>query len=650
MTQPDHLSTCDARHALRVCLALSRYNGINPVGNKDIEKLAEQALIQYEGIWHTRSKLERWLAAFETACQSNSHKYVFAPVMCATARYFHARLTCHREVRSCEGYLQYGIKNGLFDPVMENVPVEAARAADLMVKRYSPQFSFQSRSSSQGLPPTEHGVTMLFRVAAALAFGKPADNDPPEERMYYFNGLFQALLDRRITFASTILYGIGKKDWKYAPLSYNEPLDQFGIYSKEISPQTRYRGLPVRVWVPDFFMRRVDEDADWMLFDPEHCADLDSLRGEALKERYCHKERQAEKSGSKTIKAREMWRHITRLATSHPDSGILFLDALPEGRADRPEPPAGGINVAKHIGWEAPAEGGGEPEQMVVDVALLKESTTLLTEALGDVLHFAEESAYFIAERPIAISTHGWADALFMLQCPYFTPLVQQQYARIEEIVFQAAVKASADRAKRQGKAPGHEKSPWYKMEWPIHRAHKRQQELAGGESSALDDPTSAPLMAEAKKGLYSLSLLADSTIDYRSLARQMDCSPGADPYPGLVWEEMSTFHIHPWASHFLYAQGMWNGTLAELLLEGRQGARELAMLPTEMMRLLRVGREIEQTLLVSLAAFRQDFMSGAAMFQMYIDSEDTKSVSQASHLAWRLGLAQTPIFNPVKS
>ena len=43
-------------------------------------------------------------------------------------------------------------------------------------------------------------------------------------------------------------------------------------------------------WVPDLFMQRVFEDAEWTLFTPSEVPDLHDLTGEAFAERYAHYE------------------------------------------------------------------------------------------------------------------------------------------------------------------------------------------------------------------------------------------------------------------------------------------------------------------------------------------------------------------------
>ena len=51
-------------------------------------------------------------------------------------------------------------------------------------------------------------------------------------------------------------------------------------------PYRRTRTANTAVWISDEFMKRVQNDDDWYLFDPLEVADLNELYGKAFSERY----------------------------------------------------------------------------------------------------------------------------------------------------------------------------------------------------------------------------------------------------------------------------------------------------------------------------------------------------------------------------
>ncbi len=75
------------------------------------------------------------------------------------------------------------------------------------------------------------------------------------------------------------------------------------------------------LWISDLFMKRVQEDAIWTLFDPFQTRDLTNLYGEAFEKRYAEYEND-ENIIKETVKAKDLWRKIL---TSYFESGSPFL-------------------------------------------------------------------------------------------------------------------------------------------------------------------------------------------------------------------------------------------------------------------------------------------------------------------------------------
>jgi ribonucleoside-diphosphate reductase alpha chain len=83
-------------------------------------------------------------------------------------------------------------------------------------------------------------------------------------------------------------------------------------------------------WVPDLFMKRVEEDKNWTLFSPGETPDLHDLIGRAFEEKYEEYERKAqagEMDQFKSVPAKELWRKMLTMLfeTGHP--WITFKDS-----------------------------------------------------------------------------------------------------------------------------------------------------------------------------------------------------------------------------------------------------------------------------------------------------------------------------------
>ncbi len=75
------------------------------------------------------------------------------------------------------------------------------------------------------------------------------------------------------------------------------------------------------LWVCDLFMKRVEQNSYWTLFDPYLCSDLTELYGEEFEKRYCEYESM---NGiiKQTIHAKELWKKIL---TNYFEVGTPFL-------------------------------------------------------------------------------------------------------------------------------------------------------------------------------------------------------------------------------------------------------------------------------------------------------------------------------------
>ena len=85
----------------------------------------------------------------------------------------------------------------------------------------------------------------------------------------------------------------------------------------------RCHDLNTASWIPDLFMRRVQEEGDWYMFDPRECPDLHDLFGEDFDKKYDMYSKRAEEGEIKTFKkvpAKELWKKMLKVLfeTSHP--------------------------------------------------------------------------------------------------------------------------------------------------------------------------------------------------------------------------------------------------------------------------------------------------------------------------------------------
>ena len=86
----------------------------------------------------------------------------------------------------------------------------------------------------------------------------------------------------------------------------------------------RARDLFLALWISDLFMKRVETNSDWSLFDSNECIGLDDIYGDEYEELYVKYENEGK--AKKTVSSRKIWNYIL---TSQIETGtpyILFKD------------------------------------------------------------------------------------------------------------------------------------------------------------------------------------------------------------------------------------------------------------------------------------------------------------------------------------
>ncbi|HEV7500465.1 MAG TPA: ribonucleoside-diphosphate reductase subunit alpha, partial [Vicinamibacteria bacterium] len=87
----------------------------------------------------------------------------------------------------------------------------------------------------------------------------------------------------------------------------------------------RTHNLNLAHWIPDLFMRRVEEDGSWSLFDPKAVPHLPDLFGDAFEAAYV--EAEAQGLAAKQVKARDLYGRMMRTLAQTGNGWMTFKDA-----------------------------------------------------------------------------------------------------------------------------------------------------------------------------------------------------------------------------------------------------------------------------------------------------------------------------------
>ncbi|MGH8258902.1 MAG: ribonucleoside-diphosphate reductase subunit alpha, partial [Steroidobacteraceae bacterium] len=229
----------------------------------------------------------------------------------------------------------------------------------------------------------------------------------------------------------------------------------------------RAHHLNLACWIPDLFMRRVEQDAPWSLFDPHDVPDLPDLHGEAFEAAY----EQAEAGGlaRRTLPARELYLRMMRTLAQTGNGWMAFKDksnracnqAAKSGRvvhlsnlcteiiqvtsaAETAVCNLGSINLARHVG---PA--GVDFEKLAHTVHLAIRQLDRVIDLNFYPIPGARTSN--LRWRPVGLGVMGLQDVFFRLRLPFDGEAARQLSTRIAETIYFHALAASVELARELG-------------------------------------------------------------------------------------------------------------------------------------------------------------------------------------------------------
>ena len=144
------------------------------------------------------------------------------------------------------------------------------------------------------------------------------------------NGTSNGIIPMLKVFNDTARYvdqGGGKRKGAFAV--YLEPwhadvFEWIDLKKNHGKEEMRARDLFYALWIPDLFMKRVEENSTWSLMCPHECPGLSDAYGEDFERLYEKYERDGK--ARKTIKAQDLWFEILEAQTETGTPYMLFKD------------------------------------------------------------------------------------------------------------------------------------------------------------------------------------------------------------------------------------------------------------------------------------------------------------------------------------
>jgi ribonucleoside-diphosphate reductase alpha chain len=418
----------------------------------------------------------------------------------------------------------------------------------------------------------------------------------------------------------------------------------------------RTHNLNLANWVPDEFMRRVEADQAWSLFDPDAVPGLPDLWGEAFGAAY--RKAEAEGRSVRQVPARDLYGKMMRTLAQTGNGWMTFKDAsnakcnqtaesgnvvhlsnlcteITEVTTDTETAVCnlGSVNLARHLAV-------GQDGTPAVDWPKLRETVRTAVPFLDRVIDLTlypsgQAAASNPRWRPVGLGVMGLQDVFFALRLPFDSAAARELSTRISEEIYLTALEVSADLAAEHGPHPEYERT----------RAFAGQLQPDLWDAGVTQHERWAELRQRiAATGLRNSLLIAIApTATIASIAGCYEC---IEPQVSNLFkrETMSGefLQVNTALVAELRSHGRWTPQVREAIKLANGSVQEVTALPEETRLLFRTAWELPQRALIDLAAARGPFIDQSQSLNLFMAAPTIGRLSSMYMHAWKSGLKTT--------
>ncbi|GAB6078916.1 ribonucleoside-diphosphate reductase subunit alpha [Hydrogenobaculum acidophilum] len=451
----------------------------------------------------------------------------------------------------------------------------------------------------------------------------------------------------------------------------------------------RFKNLKIALFLNDEFMRRLEENGDWYLFDPADCPKLVSTYGKKFSREYskCIRKALSGKIRYKKIKAVELFKEAIENTTQTGEPWYTFKDPI---NIRHPNKHTGTILTTNLC-----------TEQLLVSTYDSIESCNLgslvLPKFLDDNNNFDWEkfkavirkavrfldnvidANYYALEavekgtkqsRKIGLGFMGYQDMIEKLKLPVDSKEALKFLDKIGETMSYVAIETSVELARERGIYPNFEGSDWSKGILPIDTLEHLFRERFLNNDNFVDEDIDYKKLVDKYVGLEDFDDIKGMTLptfDWEELrekvkkgirnACQTTLAPTAtisiiagtsqsfEPYYALVYSRTNIagrfLEVNENFINDLKMLGLWDKLREDVLLQ--QGSiQDIKEIPQDIKNIYKTAYEIDTEVYIKQAAVLQKWIDSSISRNLYFNTRDPQKIMEIYIKAWKYGLKAT--------
>ena len=446
--------------------------------------------------------------------------------------------------------------------------------------------------------------------------------------------------------------GGGKRKGSFA--IYLEPwhadiFDFLDLKKNHGKEEMRARDLFYAMWIPDLFMRRVQEDGKWTLMCPNECTGLFDCYGEEFEKLY--EKYEAENKGRKTIKARELWEKILESQIETGTPYMLYKDAANRKSNQKNLGTIRSSNLCTEI-----MEYTSQDEIAVCNLASIalpmfvkngefdhKELFKVTKRVTKNLNRVIDRNFYPVIEaqnsnfrhRPIGLGVQGLADTFILLRMPFTSDEAKKLNQEIFETLYFAALTASMEEAKEDGAYESYKGSPISEGIFQHNMWGIKDEELSGRWSWG-------KIRKDIKKHGLRNSLLV-APMPTASTSQILGNNEAFEPYTSNIYTRRvlsgEFIVVNKHLLEDLVKLGIWNDDLKEEIMHANGSIQGVEIIPQELKDLYKTVWELSMKDIIDMARHRGYFIDQSQSLNLFMENANFAKLTSMHFYGWKSGL-----------
>lgn len=469
------------------------------------------------------------------------------------------------------------------------------------------------------------------------------------------NGTSNGIVPMLRVFNDTARYvdqGGGKRKGSFA--IYVEPwhadiFDFLDLKKNHGKEEMRARDLFYAMWMPDLFMKRVQEDGKWTLMCPNECPGLFDSYGEEFERLY--EKYEAEDKGRRIIKARDLWEKIMESQIETGTPYMLYKDAANRKSNQKNLGTIRSSNLCTEI-----LEYTSEDEVAVCNLASIalpmfvkgeefdhKELFKITKRVTRNLNKVIDRNYYPVKEaensnmrhRPVGLGVQGLADTFIKLRLPFTSDEAKKLNQEIFETLYFAAVTASMELAKEEGPYSTFKGSPISQGEFQYNLWGVKDEDLSGRWDWA-------KLRKQVMKNGVRNSLLL-APMPTASTSQILGNNEAFEPYTSNIYTRRvlsgEFIVVNKHLLEDLVARDLWTDDVKNAIMRNNGSVQDIDIIPQDLKELYKTVWEMSMKDIIDMSRQRGYFIDQSQSLNLFMENANYSKLTSMHFYAWKSGL-----------